>query len=115
MQKSAQVDTYLSKLASDRRAMLDQLRDLVFETTPGVVESLEYGMPTYATGKVVCSFASQKNYVSFYMMDTDLVEKHKGELAGADCGKSCIRFRRLNDNLLGTLRTMLAESARAGS
>ena len=112
MEKNEQVDAYLSKLTPDRREALEQLRALVFETVPNVQETMQYRMPTYEMdGSVVCAFASQKNYISAYM-DTTLVEKHRSEL-GADCGKSCVRFKRLNDRLEGTLRTILRETVQS--
>jgi uncharacterized protein YdhG (YjbR/CyaY superfamily) len=41
-----EVDNYLEKLAPERRAALTQLRNLIFETVPGVVEKIWWGMPT---------------------------------------------------------------------
>jgi uncharacterized protein YdhG (YjbR/CyaY superfamily) len=112
LEKNEQVDAYLAKLAPDRREALERLRAMVFETVPNVQETMQYGMPTYEqNGSVVCAFASQKNYISAYM-DTAMVEKHKSDL-GADCGKSCVRFKRLNDQLAGTLRTILRETVQS--
>src|SRR5688572_20949776 len=112
MAKNEQVDAYMSKLEPDRREALEKLRAMVFETVPNVQETIQYGMPTYElNGAGICAFASQKNYISAYM-DPALVEKHKSEL-GADCGKSCVRFKRLNDQLAGTLRTILKETVQS--
>ena len=84
-----QVDAYLESLEPDRRAALDQLRSLVLETVPGVVEGMKYHMPTYEYDRgVLCAFASQKRYLSLYLAP-DIVEKHRAELSGLDVGKSC--------------------------
>jgi uncharacterized protein YdhG (YjbR/CyaY superfamily) len=113
LEKIEQVDAYIARLPADRQETLGRLRELVAKSVSNVQETMQYGMPTYTLGEpIVCAFASQKNYISFYMMDTDLVEEHKRELGGADCGKSCIRFRKLNEDLMGTLGTMLRKSAR---
>lgn len=112
MQKDEKVEAYLARLEPARQEMLGELRDLVAATVPDVLEGFQYGMPTYErpAGKVVCAFASQKNYISFYM-DPDLVVKHKVELGSADCGKSCIRFKGKKDAPLRGLRLMLEEAA----
>jgi hypothetical protein len=70
-------------------------------------------MPTYELDDVVCSFASQKHYMSLYM-DVDLVEKHRVELEHLDVGKSCIRFKRIEDLPLETVSQILVETV-AGS
>jgi uncharacterized protein YdhG (YjbR/CyaY superfamily) len=104
------VDAYLENLAAERRAALSDLRALIREVVPDAEESLKYRMPTYeyADG-VLCAFASQKRYMSLYM-DTELIEVHKKKLAGLDVGKSCIRFRKLEQLPLDTVRIVLLET-----
>ncbi len=41
------VDEYLDGLEADRRAALNQVRDLIREVVPEAVESIRYRMPTY--------------------------------------------------------------------
>ena len=47
--------------------------------------------------------------MSLYM-DPKLVEKHREELVGLDVGKSCIRFRKLEQLPMDTVRTILRET-----
>jgi uncharacterized protein YdhG (YjbR/CyaY superfamily) len=104
------VDAYLENLEPERRAALTELRLLIQAAAPNAVESLKYRMPTYEyDGGVLVAFASQKHYMSLYM-DTELVEMHRQELAGLNVGKSCIRFRRLEQLPLDTVRTILDET-----
>ena len=104
------VDAYLEKLEPDRRAALAKLRSLVLETVPGAVEGMKYRMPTYeCEGGVPCAFASQKRYMSLYLVP-DLVEKYRAELSGLDVGKSCVRFRKLEKLSLDTVRVILQET-----
>jgi len=49
---------------------------------------------------------------SLYVMNTDIVEKHKAELAGLDCGKSCIRFKKIDTLPKKVVKQMLKESAK---
>jgi uncharacterized protein YdhG (YjbR/CyaY superfamily) len=105
-----EVDGYLENQTKERKAALTELRTLIRETVPDAVETLKYRMPTYEYAEgVLCAFASQKRYMSLYM-DTELVEMHKQELAGLDVGKSCIRFRRLEQLPLETVRMILLET-----
>lgn len=105
-----QVDAYLEKLEPDRRATLTQLRSLVLKTVPGAVEGMKYRMPTYEyEGGVICAFASQKHYMSLYLVP-DLVEKYRTELSELDVGKSCVRFRKLEKLPLDTVGVILEET-----
>jgi uncharacterized protein YdhG (YjbR/CyaY superfamily) len=110
--QTPEVDGYLARLVPERQAALTRLRSLVFDTVPDAVEDAKYRMPTYwYKGEALCTFASQKNYMSLYM-DVDLVEKHRDELAGLDVGRSCIRFRKLDKLPLDTVRAILKETVR---
>jgi uncharacterized protein YdhG (YjbR/CyaY superfamily) len=107
---SPQVDAYLEKLEPDRGAALAQLRSLVLETVPDAVEGMKYRMPTYEyEGGVLCAFASHKHYMSLYLAP-DLVEEHRAELSGLDVGKSCVRFRKLEEMPLDTVGVILEET-----
>lgn len=89
---------------------LVKLRAFLNEQLPKATEDLTYGMPTYSqNGHVVATIASQKNYMSLYM-DMDLVEKHRDELGKLNCGKSCIRFTKLEKLPLDVIATILQET-----
>ena len=105
-----QVDTYMQNLEGDRRSALEQVRLLILQTVPGVKETMRYRMPTYELDEVICSFASQKHYMSLYM-DVELVEQHSDALKHLDVGKSCIRFKNIEDLPLETVQHILKETA----
>lgn len=110
--QSKEVESYLQTLPPGRKEALTTLRDWIHETLPGAQDVIEYGMPGTYQDALICSYKSQKNYMSLYM-DVEIVEKHKPELdeAGLNCGKSCIRFRRLEQLPQETIKTMLLETA----
>jgi len=108
LEKNPQVDQYIEVLAPDRKAALEKIRTLILTTVPEIKETMQYRMPTYELGEVVCAAASQKHYVSLYM-DVELVEEHRGELAHLDVGKSCIRFKKIEDLPMDTIRQILEE------
>ncbi len=109
--RSASVDEYLARLEPGRRQILVSLRQLVRQAAPQAVETMRYGMPTYELNGHVAAFASQKHYVSLYM-DTDLVAAHRQDFGHLNCGKSCIRFNRLEQLPLDVVKTMLVETVR---
>lgn len=108
-QPTGEIKSYLENLAPGRRAALQTIRSVIQETVPDVKETMRYRMPTYELDEVICSLASQKHYMSLYM-DTELVEKHRAELGKLDIGKSCIRFRKIEDLPLATVKQILLET-----
>ncbi len=108
--RSKELDAYLVGLGPERREALSELRDVVLAAVPDAAESMRYRMPTYTIEDgVPCALASQKRYMSLYM-GPELVEQHRAELAGLSVGKSYIRFRKLDDLPLETVRAILRES-----
>lgn len=108
--RSKEVDVYLAELDPERREALSRLREVVLSVAPHAAETMRLRMPTYETDEgVLCAFASQKRYMSLYM-DTELVEQHRADLAGLSVGKSCIRFRRLDNLPLDVVRAILRET-----
>lgn len=104
------VDDYLDKVPEKRQAGLRQLRELIESTADDLVINLEYGMPTYWVGAhSLCAFASQKNYMSLYM-NMNLVEKYRDEFGSLNCGKSCIRFTRIERLPFDTVAKILRET-----
>lgn len=109
-QKSQAIDDYLQTLADNRRESLNTLRTWMDEALPDAREVIEYNMPGIAQDQLICSFKSQKNYMSLYM-DTDIVAAHQAELGHLNCGKSCIRFTRIDQLPEATIKQMLQETA----
>ncbi len=60
---------------------------------------------------MLCAFASQKHYMSFYL-DPEILQQHKELFHGLRLGKSCIRFKKLEQLSLGTIEQILADSVR---
>lgn len=110
-QKSKEVDQYLSKLEDERQESLGEVRSLILSTVPGIHETMKYCMPTYELDEVVCAMASQKQYMSLYL-DVGLVEKHRPEFGKLNIGKSCVRFKRISDLNLDTVKVVLQETVK---
>ena len=114
MQSNAKnVDKYLEEVPQERQAALTRLRKLCREILTGYEESMEYGMPGYKRGKdkeIEVAFASQKNYISLYIMRQDVFDKHRDLLAGLNLGKGCIRYSKPEKIDFDVVRHLLIDS-----
>jgi len=127
--KAESVDDYIDGLPEDRRETVSKLRKLVKKNLPkGYRERMGYGMITYGipletypdtyNGQPLCylALASQKNHLALYVMsaysspETDKFLRDEFKKAGKklDMGKSCIRFRKLEDLPLDAIATVVA-------
>ncbi len=110
------VEEYLAELPEDRRAAVSAVRDVVLANLPdGYVEGVRWGMitcsvPLEVSGRTYngqplgyVSLASQKNYVSLYLMGVygEREQEFRAEFEATgrklDMGRSCVRFKRLDD------------------
>ena len=133
--KASNPEEYISQLPEERQAVILKLRKTILDNLPeGFEEQMSYGMIGYVVPhskypagyhcdpKLPLPFlniASQKNHVGFYHMGVyanpplmkwfvDEYPKHaKRKL---DMGKSCIRFKKMDDipyELLGELTSKM--------
>jgi hypothetical protein len=112
------VKKYLDDLPEDRRAVVSTVRELVLKNLPaGYEETFAHGMLAYVIPLsrfpttynkeplTYIALAAQKNYYSLYLMGTYSRSEGEAELRAAfehagkklDMGKSCLRFKRLED------------------
>ena len=72
-------EEYIERLSEPRRAEIKALHELIRQTVPQLVPTMEFGMPgygkfhyRYATGRegdwMLIGLASNKNYISLYVM-----------------------------------------------
>ena len=125
---AATVEDYLAALPDDRRKALGAIRDTVnANLDDGFAEGMEYGMVTWGipldrypktyNGKPlgVVSLASQKNHLALYLMclyaDDGLEEWFRQQYVDRgmrlDMGKSCVRFKSLDEVPLDVLAELL--------
>ena len=125
------VDAYLRQLPEERRAVAIALRQLILAHLPaGYVETMNWGMPSYEVplarypttynGQPLgyVAFAAQKNKYSLYLSCTYTDAAKAQRLCDAfadmgkkaDMGKSCVRFRKLDDLPLATIGELIAET-----
>jgi hypothetical protein len=129
--KAATVDAYLAELPPERRSVVAAVRDVVRKHLPkGYAETMNWGMISYElpldrypntyNGQPL-SFAAlvaQKHYFALYLpavyQDAEQAAWLAGEFAKAgkklDMGKSCLRFKRVEDLELGAIAKVIAST-----
>ena len=116
--KTATVDEYLASLPEDRRAVVSTVRDVIRRRLPqGYRESINWGMIAYEiplerypktyNGQPLAyvALAAQKNHYALYLNCTGMGAEHEARFRNAylktgkklDMGKSCVRFKKLDD------------------
>ena len=83
---------YIDDVEGEQREILLAIRDVIRRVAPDVEEGIEYGMLDYPG---LANLAAQKRYVALYVAPPVLA-KHRADFPGLGSGKSCLRFRRLD-------------------
>lgn len=127
--KASTPKEYFDSLAEPRKAELKALDKLIRKAVPKLKPFMLSGMLAYgkfhykyASGRegdwAVISLASQKNYISLYICAVDgkkyLAETYKKTLPKASIGKSCVRFKKLEDVDLAVIEEMVKKAAKLG-
>ncbi len=122
-------EEYLAELPGDRRAIVETVRATILDHLPeGFEETMTFGMLGYVVpldrfpdtynGQPlgVISLANQKNHVAVYLMGVYADEAQREWFVDAwadsgkklDMGKSCVRFKSLDDVALDVLGEAVA-------
>lgn len=128
---ASSVSAYLAELPDERRVVVATLRDLILRhLPPGYVESMNWGMISYEiplqrypdtyNGQPLgyAALAAQKNGYSLYLMSIHVGSARERALREAfreagkklDLGKSCLRFKRLDDLPLDAIAALIAST-----
>jgi hypothetical protein len=119
--KAKTVAQYLADLPADRREAIDAVRKVILKNLPaGFEETMQYGMIAYVVPhslfpagyhcdptQALCfaALASQKNHMAIYLTTVYGHKKteewfkkaYKASGKKLDMGKSCVRFKKLED------------------
>ncbi|MGZ8413615.1 MAG: DUF1801 domain-containing protein [Gemmatirosa sp.] len=128
---AATVEAYLAELPEDRRAVVSAARDLVLRHLPaGYQEAMGFGMicynvplsdyPDTYNKQPLCyaALAAQKRHYALYLTNVygDSPEERRLREAFAarglklDMGKSCLRFKKLEDLALDAVGDVVAST-----
>ncbi|HUM05061.1 MAG TPA: DUF1801 domain-containing protein [Terriglobales bacterium] len=114
--KAPKVSAYMAELPQERRVALAKLRALCRRSLKGCEECMAYGMPAYKSGTdVVVAFASQKQHISLYVLQYDVLNRHRKSLSGCTIGKGCIRYSRPEHIDFDSIADLLRDVAKSTS
>lgn len=99
---------YRNAVEGGQSELLEAIRSTILEVAPEVEEGIEHGMLDYPG---IANLAAQKSYVSLYVKPS-VLDRHRERFAGVDCGKSCLRFRRLDQLDFPRLKKLLGDVVR---
>lgn len=124
------VEQYLSDLPDERRQAIEAVRSVILENLPdGFEEAMNWGMISYQVplarhpdtynGQplMMAALASQKNHMAVYLTGVyaddvgrrRFVDAYRETGKRMDIGKSCVRFRDLDDLPLDLIGKAIAE------
>lgn len=105
---------YLEGLPAERRSEVDKVWRVVRKNMPkGYIEEIGPKFISFkADADWYVALASQKNYISLYLMPVYVFPELKAKLDAAvknlKCGKSCINFKKAEDLPLDTVGEIVA-------
>lgn len=99
---------YLATVPGKQLPIVKRIRKAIRAAAPDVRESMRYGMLDYPG---LANLAAQKQYVALYVAPP-VLEAHRQNFPGVDTGKSCLRFRRLDQVDVPALEALLADVRR---
>ena len=120
--KAKTVKEYFDMLPPERRKSIDFLHNFIQKIAPTLTPHFAYNMLGYGSFKCknykketidwpTVSLASQKNYISLYVCAIQngeyIAEKYKSKLGKVSVGKSCIRFKNVEDLNLEELKKII--------
>ena len=127
--KAATAEEYLAQLPEERRDVMTSVLKIVRKHLPkGYVEEMNWGAITWAVplakypdtynGQPLCyaALAAQKNHYALYLMGAYMDPQNTQAVQDAfaragkklDMGKSCVRFKKLDDLPLDELGPIVA-------
>jgi uncharacterized protein YdhG (YjbR/CyaY superfamily) len=113
--KAATVAEWMEEVPEERREALKKLRALCRRILKGYKEEMPYGMPAYLReGAGGFGFNSQKQYISLYF-EVHVLDEFRSELAGASCGKCCVRYTKPEKIDFALVERMLRRTTEVGS
>jgi hypothetical protein len=96
---------YRRAVSGPQKKLLEAIRAVIRGVAPDVEEGIAHGMLDYPG---LANLGAQKHYVALYLAP-EVLEAHKARFPGVGCGKSCLRFERLEQLDPAALRRLLRD------
>jgi uncharacterized protein YdhG (YjbR/CyaY superfamily) len=86
------IDDYIAAFPREVQVILQQIRQVIHETLPGLGETISYSMPTFTlNGKYLVHIAAHKKHIGLYPAPTG-VEEFQEAVALYGGGKGTLKF-----------------------
>ncbi|MEM7411184.1 MAG: DUF1801 domain-containing protein [Myxococcota bacterium] len=99
-------ETYRADIDEPQRTLFEAVRTAIREVAPDIDEGIAHGMLDYPG---LANLAAQKHTVCLYLAPTVLA-RHRDRFPEVDAGKSCLRFRRIDQVDPSALRRLLQDT-----
>lgn len=126
--KANSVESYLELVPPERKDIIDFLHQFIQKAAPQLETHFAYNMLGYGSFDYfnykkeqmkwpIIALANQKNYVSVYVCAIEdgeyIAEKNKDRLGKVSVGKSCIRFKKIEDVNLDELKKVIQAAVKS--
>ena len=91
------VESWMSRLEPDLRAVAEAIRKLVLEAEPDLSEAIKWGNPTYEKQGRVCYLAATKGYVSLGFFNGASLTDTQGRIEGTGKKMRHVKVRALSN------------------
>ena len=91
------IESWMSQLEPDHRAVAEAIRKLVLEAEPNLSESIKWGNPTYEKQGRVCYLAATKSYVSLGFFNGAGLTDPDGRIEGTGKKMRHVKVRAMSD------------------
>lgn len=124
------VEEYLAQVPEERQEVVNTVHQTIAKAVPGLKPHMLSGMIAYGNYRyktksgregdwAIILLSNRKDYVSVYVCAVEpdgnyIAENNKDRLGKVSVGKSCIRFKKLEDIKLDVLAELCKESERLG-
>ncbi len=86
------IDAYIAAFPPEVQTLLQEIRQVIHATIPGLGETISYGMPTFTlNGKYLVYIAAHKKHIGLYPAPTS-VEEFQEAVARYGGGKGTLKF-----------------------
>jgi len=85
------IDEYIFQFPEDVQFILQKVRTVIKESTPGAVEKISYQIPCFYLQGDLVWFAGYKRHIGFYPKGSG-IEAFKKELSGYKSSKGAVQF-----------------------
>ena len=92
-----EVTAFIEKLPADQKAIMQQMRDLIFKAIPGVIESIKWGRPVFTAKKDIIYLKSAKAYVTLGFFDAQKLDAYAEKLEGTGKQMRHLKIRKAEE------------------